>query len=111
MKIEYEISICTLIEKIENNYGMYVGGKTLTGLSHFLDGYRYRFYEEDQYLFLFQIEFQSYVEAKYQLQSGCAWSSIILKDLQEDCAFDAFFCLFKQFLKETAYGRMINKHR
>lgn len=110
MIVENEKRICTLISKVERKFGMYIGEKSLTYLSHFLNGYRFRFFEESQYLFLFQSEFQRYIETKHHQEGTVyAWNDIILNQngLQEDVAFDAFFRLFNLFLKETAYGNLI----
>ena len=112
MIIENEKSICKLILNIERNYGVYIGNKSLTNLAHFLNGYSFRFFEERQYLFSFRSDFQSYIEAKYQQKkayAAYAWNDIILNENEsnEEAAFDAFYQLFHQFLKETTYGRLI----
>ena len=109
MKPENEKCLCALISKIENEYGRYIGEKSLTLLAYFLHGYRYRFFEEEQYLFTFQTEFQSYIEKKYPQKGGYAWNELICGDLSEDKAFDAFYRFFQLFLQETEYGNVIRR--
>ena len=107
MNIENEIHLCRIIGSIKQNYGLYIGEKSLTYLSHFLNGYRYRFFEEQQYLFSFQKEFQVYIEKLYQIENGRAWNEIIKNGLSEKDAFDMFFRLLEQFLQESEYGAYI----
>ena len=108
MDVAREIQFCKLIDKIECDYGLYIGVKSIASLSHFLDGYRFRCFEESNYLLSFQSEFQTFIEKKYHSTSVRSWKDIIKCNLPEDEAFDLFYRLYRQFLRETDYGRNVS---
>ena len=110
MNLKHEISLYRLICRIEKSYGIYIGTKSLTFLWIFLLGYEQRLFDEEKYVCAFRQEFQIFVEKYYDQAGGYSWADLIKGTLQENEAFDDFFKMFKQFLQDSEYGRILTNY-
>ena len=89
-----------LIQAIGANPGMYLGRKTITGLSHFLDGYGLALSSSSAKYDRAATEgFQQFVAERFRITSSHRWDEIILFFEQDQCrAFDRAMDLFQEYL-------------
>ena len=101
--------ILNLLYRIKEKPGLFLGEKTLDGLSETLSGYILGIYECDCGDFhSFPNDFLSFVQKTYN-EYSCAynWDSIIRMNCNSDEeAFDKFYELLEVFLNETEYNKI-----
>lgn len=79
---------------------MYLGGRTITHLKAFLDGWLYGKEEEITDVQLLD-EFQAWIQDKYNVKGSQSWAKVILfHSADEYAALDNFFELFNKFLDQ-----------
>lgn len=89
-----------LLEDIKKRPGMYLGGKSIIRLTHFLDGIGYALsYGDEQHADIdFLQGFQEWLQIKYDIPSTQHWSRILLFfAANEEDAFDAFYRHVEEF--------------
>jgi len=96
-------SLETFISSIKKRTPMYLGGRTITHLKAFIDGW---FFGSEEYIEDANLleEFQLWLQEKYQVKGTQSWAGIILFYSNDE--FDAlqnFFALFDEFL-ESNFG-------
>ena len=92
-------SIREFIIMIQERTAMYIGGRTITHLKAFLDGWLYGMEDNivDAYLL---DEFQNWLENKYNITSSQSWDKIILFYSSDSYnALINFFNLFEEYLE------------
>jgi len=90
-----------LIERIAAKPGMYLGRKTLTGLSHFLHGYAQAMADSGAAYDCSATEgFQEFIAERFGITSSHGWNDIILFfENDENSAFDRAIELLREFLE------------
>ena len=81
-----------LLEKIEKQYGVYIGKKSLSRLSTFLSGYECALEDLTGSRPYFNARFQTFIEKK-EGKEFCTehWSVILSEGRSDEDAFDKFF--------------------
>lgn len=90
-----------LLEAIKKRPGMYLGGKSIVRLTHFLDGIGYALaYEDEQHANPGVLQgFQEWLQIRYDIPSSQHWSRILLFfAANEEDAFDSFYRHVEEFL-------------
>jgi hypothetical protein len=91
-----------LLEKINQQPGLYLGTESITALRHFLVGYKFARQEmevlpSDEELDFYQ-EFQPWLQIQLHVRTANSWDKIILlQSIDEKAAFEHFFRLLKEF--------------
>lgn len=94
--------IFTLLDKIGQKPGLYIGTASVTVLRHFLVGYKFArqemgFLPTDAELDFYQ-KFQPWLQNRFHLRTVNSWDKILLfKFLDEKAAFTHFFLLLEEF--------------
>ena len=95
----------TILKKIKQRPGMYIGSRSIIKLKAFLDGYYFRGIEstlEQEEQMSFWKLFQSWIANKYGITSSHSWARIILFfPNDERDAFETFFQDLEDF-KESS---------
>lgn len=94
-------SLEDFVQLIKERPAMYLGGRTITHLKAFIDGWFFGIMEEiDDHELL--NSFQDWLQKKYKIDSNQSWAQIILfYSMDEYSALDHFFKLFSDFLKDN----------
>jgi hypothetical protein len=93
-------NIINLLKRIYTKPGVYLGEKTLAGLSSLLAGYTIRLLEEDETDTSFS-GFQEFIEQKYKINLAYHWSMIIsFFNPGEEDAFETFYDLLEEYSGE-----------
>ncbi len=91
-----------LLQKIKQRPGLYLGVKSLTLLNVFIGGYaicQSDYNQQESNLFN---GFQEHIQKKYKISSTQSWAKIIdFYSATDADAFDLFFKLFEEFLKDN----------
>lgn len=90
-----------LLEELKKRPGMYIGGKSVIHLAHFLDGIGYALFDlaEQNSDTDFLLGFQEWIQIKYDIPSSQHWSRILLFfSANEEDAFDSFYKQLEEFL-------------
>jgi hypothetical protein len=97
-------SIKDLILEIKNRPAMYLGRNSIMCFKSFIDGWNYRTPETVADTEI-MVEFQEWVEDRFNLHNRHSWDRIILFYSQDDStALDNFFKLFEEFLEGRGAG-------
>ena len=89
--------INVLLEKIEKQYGVYIGEKSLSRLSTFLSGYECALEDITGSRPFFNAKFQAFVEKKEGKECTTdPWDVILSEKCTEEEAFDKFFVYWKE---------------
>lgn len=95
--------IATLLRKLRERPGMYLGHDSLPLLQAFLNGYVFAGGEGAEELQSLLREFGMWIGSKYSVASAHDWCSIIqFYHRRESEAFEAFFGLMDEFLDSRA---------
>jgi hypothetical protein len=99
-------SFYEIIEKIQNNPGMYLGQPSVNNLFLFLVGYKTARQELNiqptEVELIFNREFQPWLQKKYEITTVNSWAKIIQFYSQNEMeAFKSFFRLLDEFLAEN----------
>lgn len=94
--------VFSLLDRIEQSYGVYIGDKSISKLALFVSGFECALYETTGVRTGFNYKFQKFVERYYgkAYYNGKHWDDIILEKCSSPDAFDAFFVLLREFQKE-----------
>ena len=81
--------IFNLLDKIRDNYGVYIGKKSLHDISVLISGYECAIHDITGERILFDSTFQLYIEMKLESKyyNGKHWDGILLEKYGEDEAF------------------------
>lgn len=95
-------SFYTLLEKIKERPGMYLGRESITALFYFIEGYKYALMDAgiaaDNELQEFR-QFQPWLQKRVHITISASWAGIILlQSVDERDAFRNFFVFFDEFL-------------
>lgn len=97
---EFERQIYSVINKIIQAPGLYIGKKSVNKLSTFLCGYCFAYIEIYHYQPHFDREFQTFVEERSESEGVAHWDTIISVDRNEEESFDYFVELFRHFVEQ-----------
>lgn len=95
---------CDLLQQIQKEPGLYIGGPSISNLYMFLTGYQFArrqlripmSAEEREFQ-----EFQLWLQEKFGIKTSQSWSQLILfHAVDERDAFERFFALFQEFLRK-----------
>lgn len=102
-------NLYAILDKIEIDYALYIGKKSLERLSLFISIYTLIYFNFTGEHLTFWSEFQSftehYYETKYQIENQCwrikGWSDIIqFFSASDEDAFETFYKLYSMFKKK-----------
>ena len=94
--------INTVLEKIRNCYGAYIGTKSVHRLATFLSGFECAIYELTGKYSTLNSRFQLFIEKKFNISfCGYHWSDILTLEHTDAEGFDLFFVYWDEF-KNTA---------
>lgn len=89
-----------LLENMEQNYGVYIGTKSLPRLATFISGYECAIFDLTGERIGFNAEFQHFVEQKEHWQGpGKHWAAILEEGRTPEQAFDLFFDYMKDLVQ------------
>ena len=90
------------LKKIKERPGLYLGRKSLMLLDAFLGGYSICCYDLEKKIEADIFDgFQEYIQQRYNIRSTQSWAKIIdFYSLSDEEAFDNFYNLYEEFLKE-----------
>lgn len=90
------------LERVGEKPALFLGKKDLRALSYSLAGYESAIYDLTGKRVLFHTKFQRFTEKKLPQDSGRTvhWSAMLLNGRSEEAAFDLFFELWAEFLKQ-----------
>lgn len=94
-KEEYEEQIYSVIKKIIQTPGLFIGKKSVDEINTFLCGYCYTYIEFYSYQPHFDREFQTFVEERIGPKGVMHWNSIISNNRNDEDAFACFVELFE----------------
>ena len=106
-------SLYTLLDKIHQKPGMYIGSPSLSSLHMFLCGYA--FSRQEQSLPLTAEEetfdtFQNWVQQRFSISASVSWAKIILLHAaSEQAGFELFYDLWNEFIAEQS-DAVVNEH-
>ena len=90
----------TILEKIKNRYGVYIGHRSLYKLADFIAGFECAVYELTSANIDFNSKFQIFIENRTKtICTGKHWSDIISESISQETAFDLFFVYLDDFKK------------
>jgi hypothetical protein len=93
-----------LLDRIQKKPAMYIGSPSISNLFMFLCGYQHArdlletpvTEQEEEFA-----EFQPWLQKKFAVNTSASWAKIILfYSTDESHAFDSFFDLLEEFIKE-----------
>ena len=94
------IYLFIILEKIKNQYVVYLGYKSLYKLVDFISGFICAIYELMAIDVEFNSKFQIFIENRTKTScTGKHWSDIILENKSQEDAFDLFFVYLDEFKK------------
>ena len=100
-----EDKIIKMLYEIKEHPGVHIGKKSLERLAMYLTGYVSCMVEMTNGMTFFLIDIQEYVANYYNIKSDQYWVDIIrFYTLSEDEAYDKFYELLDEFLKNTGDG-------
>ena len=104
----------SLLQKIKKRPAMYLGRRSIFSLQAFLDGYYFARRDLGISLTEEESEFQEFIEwmrAKFNVETGQLWSSIVLfHSADEVAALERFFSLFEEFTnREESSNRILDR--
>ena len=90
------------LERVGEKPALFLGKKDLRALSYSLASYESAIYDLTGKRVLFHTKFQRFTEKKLPQDSGRTvhWSAMLLNGRSEEAAFDLFFELWAEFLKQ-----------
>ena len=88
-----------VLYKIRDNYGAYIGKKSISNLATFISGFECGIYEVCGDYACFDSLFQRYIESveKESDYQGKHWDAILLTGRDEESAFDYFYSQLERF--------------
>lgn len=112
-----------LLKKIEKNYPVYIGRKSLLELVSFLNGFECAIHEIAGERVNFNAKFQIYIEHKIGTVKNCHmhWSCIMMNNRDDEEAFDQFFVYLEEFrsvletpsaietMQQENWNRLVNR--
>ena len=96
----FEQRLKQLIQRMESNYGMLIGEKSLCRLAFFLRGYMYEFYEENGYIFSFDKEFQAHIQHKLHSNETLHGDTALQAGRTDTEAFDEFYKQYHEWSRD-----------
>lgn len=90
-----------LLSAVEKRPPMYLGGRSLSCLKSFIDGWMYARGGASEDLQVFD-GFQRWVQQRFGINTSQSWAKIILFFSQDDSdALDSFFRLFNEYRQKS----------
>jgi hypothetical protein len=103
-----------LLDRIQKKPAMYIGSPSISNLFMFLCGYQHArdllgtpVTEEEEFA-----EFQPCLQKRFAVNTSASWAKIILfYSTDESHAFDSFFDLFAEFIKDKSSLDKVENHK
>jgi len=101
------IGLFELLQKVENNSGIYLGRQSVSDLFMFLAGYEFARSQINEELTQeeedFYNEFQPWVQQKLGVRSVTSWSKLIMLSCHDEkTGFEIFFKILREFQVRNA---------
>lgn len=90
-------AVFALLKRIQLDYGVYIGSKSIHKLAVFLSGYECALSDISDVKPRFNSAFQRFVEQKEGYKGSKHWADILFENASEELAFDRFFALIEEF--------------
>lgn len=90
-------AVFALLKRIQLDYGVYIGRKSVHRLAMFLSGYECALRDIQGVQPCFNSAFQRFIEQKEAYIGSKHWADILLENASEEMAFDCFFALNEEF--------------
>ena len=104
-----------LLDRIHKKPGMYIGSRSISNLFMFLCGYQHArdlletpvTKQEEKFT-----EFQPWLQKRFAINTSASWAKIILLySTDESHAFDTFFDMLQEFIKDKYPLDKVDDHK